>query len=127
MAQDLAFGVRIIGVPTVREADGLAMSSRNRYLSAPERAAAIVVPTALTAAGAAAADGPQAARAAGLAVLSTEPLAQVEYLEVTDPMLGEPGSGQARVLTAVRIGSTRLIDNMPCVLGPGPGDGVAAR
>lgn len=125
MAQSLAFGVRIIGVPTMREPDGLAMSSRNRYLSAVERAAAAVVPQALTAAVAAAGDGPQAARAAGLAVLATEPLAQVEYLEVTDPMLGPAGPGAGRVLTAVRIGSTRLIDNMPCVLGPSDGAGAS--
>lgn len=125
MAQALAFGVRIVGVPTMREPDGLAMSSRNRYLSGQERAAAAVVPRALAAAVAAAGDGPLEARAAGLAVIAAEPMAQVEYLEVTDPMLGAPGPGPARVLTAVRIGPTRLIDNMPCLLGPSAGAGAS--
>ena len=90
------------------------MSSRNRYLSEDERRAAAVVPRALNAAVQAAGRGSAAARDAGLAVLASEPMAEVDYLAVTSPALGPVGQGAGRVLAAVRIGSTRLIDNMPC-------------
>ncbi len=116
MVEDLRFPVRVVGVPTVREADGLAMSSRNRYLSPEDRVLAACVPAALTAAAAAAAAGPQAAVEAGRRILD-RPGVEVDYLAVTDPLLGPAGPGPGRVLTAVRIGTTRLIDNMPCEVG----------
>jgi pantoate--beta-alanine ligase len=119
MVDALRFPVRVVGVPTVREADGLAMSSRNRYLSPAERAAASVVPRALEAAVAAAGGGATAARDAGLRVLSSEPMARMDYLSVTDPHLGSPVPGPGRILVAVRIGTTRLIDNMSCEIGAG--------
>lgn len=119
MVEALRFPVTVIGVPTVREEDGLAMSSRNRYLGPEERAAAAVVPRALEAAVAAAGGGATAAREAGLRVLSTEPTAQVDYLSVTDLHLGSPVHGPGRILVAVRIGTTRLIDNMSCEIGAG--------
>lgn len=119
MVDALRFPVTVVGVPTVREADGLAMSSRNRYLSPAERAAASVVPRALEAAVAAAGGGEAAARDAGLHVLETEPMAEIDYLSVTDPNLGSPVPGPGRILVAVRIGTTRLIDNMSCEIGAG--------
>lgn len=124
MAEDLHFGVQIEGVPTVRERDGLAMSSRNRYLDESERAAAAVVPACLQAAISAAAGGPQAAKAAALEVLAREPRAEVDYVAVTDPMLGPAVPGPGRVLVAVRIGTTRLIDNMACQVGAPEGRGA---
>ena len=124
MAEDLRFGVGIVGVETVREADGLAMSSRNRYLSPAERQVAEVVPRALRAAVLAAPAGPQVAREAALEILRGEPGAVVDYVEVTDPMLGPPGTGPGRILAAVQVGSTRLIDNMACQVGAPEGRGA---
>ncbi|MCX6431232.1 MAG: pantoate--beta-alanine ligase [Actinobacteria bacterium] len=118
MASDLSMPVEIVGVPTVREPDGLARSSRNRYLSEDERRIAQVVPRALDAAAAAAVDGAQAAVTAGLAVLAAEPGASLDYLAVTDTDLGPaPAAGPARVLIAVKVGSTRLIDNRAATVG----------
>lgn len=122
MAADLRFGtaggpLRIIGVPTVRESDGLAMSSRNRYLSAEERTIAAVIPRALGAGAAAALAGAGAddVRAAVRAALSD---LTIDYVAVTDPDLAEPAAtGPGRVLVAARVGSTRLIDNVPVHLG----------
>lgn len=104
--------VTILRVPTVREADGLAMSSRNRYLSSEERAAAASIPRALKAAAAGAAAGAEAAVQAGLAEL--DPLLDLDYLEVRTPELGEVSAGPARILIAVRVGKTRLLDNIAC-------------
>lgn len=106
-----ARGVQVVGAPTIREADGLAMSSRNRYLSAHERAVAAAIPRALRAAQG---EGDaEAMLAAAHAVLRLEPELQLEYLDVRSPELGPvSGSGPARILIAARIGSTRLIDNM---------------
>lgn len=110
--------VQVVPVPTVRETDGLALSSRNRYLSAPERAQAALIPQAVAAAVAAAQYGERAAVAAGLAVLYKEPGIKVDYFVVTAPDLGPaPASGRARVVIAVRIGATRLLDNASCELG----------
>ena len=104
--------VRIVGVPTVREPDGLARSSRNRYLSAEERTTAGALPRALEAAVAAATTGVDAAVRAGQAVLAAEPGIALDYLVVTDPELGPaPDAGEARILVAARVGTTRLIDN----------------
>lgn len=107
--------VAILRVPTVREPDGLAMSSRNRYLSDGERAAAASIPRALAAAADAARDGQEAAIAAATRVL--DPSLEVDYLAVRDDRLGPPAAGPGRILIAVRAGATRLIDNIPCEVG----------
>jgi len=106
--------VEIAGVPTVREPDGLARSSRNAYLSAAERVAAVELSAALRAGTAAGPDGAEAALAAAGAQLSTVDL---DYLVLTDPDLGPaPEHGPARMLIAARVGTTRLIDNAPVEL-----------
>ena len=118
MFADREVPVEVVPVPTVRETDGLALSSRNRYLSEKERACAALIPQAVEAAVAAAQDGPGAAIAAGLEVLSKDSAIKVDYFVVTAPDLGPaPTSGPARVVVAVRIGATRLLDNAPCDLG----------
>ena len=118
MVTDMSMPVDVVGVDTVREHDGLAMSSRNRYLSPKERETAALIPSALDAAVMAGNDGPEAARSAALRVLSSEPAIDVDYVVVTDPDLGPaPTSGDARVLVAARIGSTRLIDNRAARMG----------
>ena len=117
MARDLSLPVEVVGVPTVREPDGLARSSRNRYLSPEDRERAAAIPQALAAAAAAASSGVEAALTAGHALLA-DPLIDVDYLVVTDPELGPPpASGAGRLLIAARVGTTRLIDNMPVTLG----------
>jgi len=118
MVRDLNIPVEVIGVPTVREPDGLARSSRNRYLSPDERAAAAVIPQALDDAVRAGAGGADAVVAAGRAVFDRADGVEVDYLVVTDPGLGAPPSrGDARVLVAARVGHTRLIDNRFVRLG----------
>ncbi len=113
MVRDLDFALSVVGVPIVREADGLALSSRNVYLSAEQRAQALVLQRALHAGAAAAAHGPDAVLAAARAVLAEEPEVAVDYLELRAPDLGPtPATGQARLLVAARVGPTRLIDNV---------------
>lgn len=122
MVADLCQGVEVVGAPTIRDPDGLAMSSRNRYLSPTERDAALALGRALRAAVAAGSDGAQAALAAAAAELAAEPAVALDYLVLTDPALQalpahpQPGT-QARVLVAAKVGSTRLLDNLPLVLG----------
>ena len=117
MARDLAIGTEVIACPTIREPDGLAMSSRNVHLSPVERAAAPVLRRALLAARDASAAGERSAdalRATMRAVLDGEPLAEVEYVSIADGWsLAELGTvtGPALASLAVRFGSTRLIDN----------------
>jgi pantoate--beta-alanine ligase len=114
MTRDLDVPVEIIGVPTVREADGLARSSRNRYLDGEQRTAALALSTALRAGVAAARDGggPDAVLAAARTVLPTPGRVALDYLALTDPQLGPaPQHGPARLLIAARVGPTRLIDN----------------
>jgi pantoate--beta-alanine ligase len=112
MAADLSLPTRIVPVATVREADGLALSSRNRYLSAAEREDALVLSRALRAVEAAVGEGAERALAAGREVLAEHPSVAVDYLVLTDPALGPaPEHGPARVLVAARVGTTRLIDN----------------
>jgi pantoate--beta-alanine ligase len=112
MVRDLDLDIDIAGVPTVREADGLALSSRNRYLSAPERTAALALSQALAAAAAERGRGAGAARAAAHKIFDGTPDASLDYVEVRDPSLGPPPThGPARMLVAARIGTTRLIDN----------------
>ncbi len=119
MARDLDFTAphadAILGVPTMREADGLAMSSRNAYLRVDERARAGALPAAMRACIAAIADGmgaEQACEALAQALLASG-FASVDYAELRDAdTLGVPGAGPARLLVAARIGRARLIDNM---------------
>ncbi len=118
MAEDLAMPVRVVGVPTVREADRLACSSRNVYLSPAERAAAVVVPKALDEAERlirAGMDDPAQIEAALRAFIAREPLAQAEVVALRDPdTLERLASVQGRPVLAalfVRLGATKLLDN----------------
>ena len=118
LVRDLNFGMRIVGVPTVREPDGLAMSSRNTYLDAAERTSALQLSAALAAGARAAVGGPDAALDAARTVLAAADGVDVEYLELRDPELGPaPTSGAARLLLAAWVGGTRLIDNVPVTIG----------
>jgi pantoate--beta-alanine ligase len=111
-------GLEVVGVPTVRDPDGLALSSRNARLSPQERASALVLSRALRAAVRAAADGADAVLAAGQRVLDAEPGVEPDYLELVGEDFGPPVPGEpARLLVAARVGGTRLIDNTPLVLG----------
>jgi pantoate--beta-alanine ligase len=117
MAADLELGVGIAGVPTVREADGLALSSRNVFLSADDRRSALALSRALQAGIDAAPRGAVAVMDAGRAVLAAEPKVAVDYLALRGPDLGPaPQHGEARLLVAARVGRTRLIDNMAVTL-----------
>jgi pantoate--beta-alanine ligase len=120
LARELALGVQVVGVPTVREDDGLALSSRNRYLDPEQRAAAVALSAALRAGAAAGPEGADAVLAAARSVLATEPSLFQDYLELTDTDLGPaPTAGPARLLVAARAGTTRLLDNVPVELrGP---------
>jgi pantoate--beta-alanine ligase len=118
MSRELNLGVDVIGVPTVREPDGLALSSRNVYLSPEERQRAVTLSAALSAGKHAAVGGGDAVLEAAEKVLATEPDIAVDYLALRDPELGPaPEHGQARLLIAARLGKTRLIDNMALNLG----------
>lgn len=117
MVKDLDLAIDIIGAETVREKDGLAMSSRNSYLSPEERSAASVIPRALDEAEAQFLAGE---RVGGVItdkmkkIIEKEPLAVVEYIEVTDPDTLQGLSritGSALVAIAVRVGKARLMDN----------------
>jgi pantoate--beta-alanine ligase len=113
MVADLNVDVQVIGVPIVRELDGLAMSSRNRYLDPDQRELAGVLSAALLAGMHAASGGADAALQAARAVLSAVPALEVDYLQVRDPALGSaPLCGPARLLVAARLGATRLLDNV---------------
>ncbi len=118
MVQDLNMPVEVVPVPVYREADGLAMSSRNVYLGPEERAAAPVLHRALQAARQVIEEGerdPAVVKQAGSRVLSSESLVRPEYLEVVDTIDVHPVSvitGEVRIAGAVWIGKTRLIDNL---------------
>jgi pantoate--beta-alanine ligase len=117
LVRDLDLDARVIGVPIVREADGLALSSRNTYLDADQRRAATTLSAALAAGARAGASGPVAVLSAAQEVLDTTPDVQVDYLELRDPGLGPvPERGEARLLVAAKVGTTRLIDNVPVLL-----------
>jgi pantoate--beta-alanine ligase len=117
MARELALGVEVVGVPTVREDDGLALSSRNHYLSPEQRATAVALSRALRAGADAGPQGAEAVLAAARAVLAAEPALVQDYLELTDIDLGPaPTAGPARLLVAARAGSTRLLDNAAVTL-----------
>lgn len=117
MASDLCHGVEVVGAPTQRDPDGLALSSRNRYLSASERETALTLSRALRAAQDRAPYGVPAARWAAMKVIKAEPGFEGDYLALRAADLGElpdypePGT-VGRVLVAGKVGSTRLIDNM---------------
>ena len=126
MVEDLDFPVKVIAVPTVREEDGLAMSSRNMYLAASDRETALCLNRALRAGAAAAAEGPSAIRRAARAVLVREPLALIDYLVLVHPStlqdVPEWYRGEALLAVAGKVGTTRLIDNVPVLVGPGGGE-----
>jgi pantoate--beta-alanine ligase len=121
MARDLDLPVEILGAPTVREPDGLALSSRNVYLTAGERAVAPRLHAALKTAAAALQDGMpvQAVEARGYAALIEAGFGPVDYFDVRDAETlarlgpGPLGGGNARVFVAARLGKARLIDNWP--------------
>jgi pantoate--beta-alanine ligase len=125
MVRDIDFPVDVVSVPTVRESDGLAMSSRNMYLTASDRETALCLSRALRAGGEAAAYGPSAIRRAAREVLVEEPLALVDYLVLVHPQtladVPEWYRGEALLAVAARVGTTRLIDNTPLLVGPGGG------
>ena len=131
MTAELGFGIELVGHPTVREADGLALSSRNAYLSGDERAQAVVLSRALRAVEAAVEAGERdaaALRASMEAAVAAAPLARLQYAEVVDAdtlqpaeTLAEesPSAGRYLAALAVFFGGTRLIDNATLVVEGG--------
>ncbi|MCP2320279.1 pantoate--beta-alanine ligase [Nocardia amikacinitolerans] len=118
MVRDLNFDVKIVAVPTVREQDGLALSSRNRYLDPAQREAALALSAALSAGRHAGGLGADGVLAAARAVLDAATGVDVDYLELRSSTLGPaPASGNARLLVAAKVGATRLIDNIAVTLG----------
>ncbi len=128
MIADLNLPVWVDAAPTVREKDGLALSSRNRYLSPPERVTALSLSLALRRGAIAAPDGPAKVLAAARAVLTdaagTVPPLELDYLVLVDPTtfeeVGEEHVGPAVLAVAGRVGTTHLIDNTPLYLAPPP-------
>ena len=128
MVADLCLGVDVVGAETRREPDGLAMSSRNRYLDPQARARAAALPRLLEAARAVQDQGPDAVLDTARAGLRDAAGLEPDYLVVTGPDLRElPADRQAaapaRLLVAARVGGTRLIDNVPLALGTAPAGG----
>ena len=125
MVADLCMGVEVVGGATLREPDGLAMSSRNRYLDAEQRLEALALHDALAAAREAAVWGVDVALEAARAEVRRAKLVDLDYLVIRAADLGDlpadvPDGTQARILVAARLGATRLIDNMPITLGRVP-------
>jgi pantoate--beta-alanine ligase len=124
LVRDLRFAIEIVPGPTIREEDGLAMSSRNTFLSAEERKAAAVLHRALRAAEAAIAAGERRGdeiRRVLSGMLNSQPLARVEYAEVVDAESFQPLEtlrGRLVLPLAVRVGGTRLIDNLQLAVEP---------
>ena len=122
MAADLCLGVEVVGAPTEREPDGLALSSRNRFLDVEQRQEAVALSRTLRAALHAAPSGVVAALDAARAELRATRDVDLDYLEITTLELGAlpdpvaPGT-EGRILIAARVGTTRLIDNLPITLG----------
>jgi len=120
MVRDLDLPVSIEAVDTVRESDGLALSSRNRYLDDRERRAARTIPHLLEAAASAADRGVDAVIAAAQSASMGEPLVKLDYLVVANPAtllpVEDDHRGPALVLVAAVVGTTRLIDNGPILL-----------
>lgn len=121
MVRDLDMGIEIIGVPIVRDTDGLALSSRNTYLSESDRRVALSLSRAMKAGLDAGLYGPAAVRRAARDVLIAEPLAMVDYLVLVDPVelteVPEYFRGEALLAVAAKVGTTRLIDNTPVMIG----------
>ncbi|MBI5631086.1 MAG: pantoate--beta-alanine ligase [Elusimicrobia bacterium] len=122
MARDLNLPCRIVGCPTVREADGLALSSRNKYLSPEERRLAPALYAALKAGARAAKKGGPAKKVAAVAErrILRIPGASIDYVSLVEAeSLREASAlaGKLRLMAAVRLGSTRLIDNIPVMMG----------
>ncbi len=134
MVADVNLGVEIVPVPIVRDPDGLALSSRNAYLSAAERDTALALSRALRAGQDAAADGPCAVLGAARAELTkaaqADPPLAADYLALADPAtfaeVGRDGTGEALLLVAGTVGATRLIDNVTVLLGGDAGGQTAA-
>lgn len=118
MVRDLSIPIEVVACPTVREADGLALSSRNAYLAPEERAAAPVVHASLLVGRMAIDAGerdPATVRALVADLIEAEPLAELDYAEVVDArtlQVVDPLAGELRLLAAVRFGKARLIDNV---------------
>lgn len=125
MVADLDVPVRIVGAPIRRDTDGIALSSRNRYLSESERATALFLSRAITAVAEQARDGvhPSAARAVGISLLEAQAGIEIDYLDIVDEStftaVDDDFTGDARVIVAARVGTTRLIDNTPAHFGTG--------
>ncbi len=118
LVADFNVDVAVSAVATVREADGLAMSSRNRYLDPQQREVAVALSAALTAGAHAAHAGARAALDAARAVLDAVPELTVDYLELRDRELGPLQADRpGRLLVAARLGSTRLLDNIAIEIG----------
>jgi pantoate--beta-alanine ligase len=117
MTQDLQLGVEILGVPTVRDADGLALSSRNAYLSADDRRRAGELPTALKDAAAEIRSGTPVSEALARAVERLKSAGfKIDYVALVNSLTLEPlerPEGSMRLIAAATIGTTRLIDNIP--------------
>ena len=125
MVLDLNLGVEIVGAETQREPDGLALSSRNRYLDDEQRHEAVVLSRTLQAAREVAEYGSAVALGAARAELRTSKVVDLDYLVITAPDLTDlpdevPPGTEARILIAARVGPTRLIDNMALTLGSSP-------
>jgi len=120
MVQDLNFPVEVDAVPTVRDPDGLALSSRNMYLTDDDRRASLSLSRALFAGVAEEAAGADAVRRAAHAVLDAEPSIALDYLALVDPdtlaEVPDDAVGPALLAVAARVGTTRLIDNVPISL-----------
>ena len=123
MVRDLDFGCEVLAVPTVRDPDGLALSSRNAYLSGLDREAALTLYRALRAGERVAREGATAVRRAARQELVREPLLAVDYLVLVHPetLADVPAwyRGDALLAVAARVGTTRLIDNIPLRVGAG--------
>lgn len=121
MVADLNLPVRVEPIDTVRESDGLALSSRNRFLDPSQRRAAVTLSVALEAAVSSADSGVDAALAAAQGALMGEPLVDLDYLKIVHPATFLPVDdgyrGPAWAIVAARVGSTRLIDNETIYLG----------
>jgi pantoate--beta-alanine ligase len=122
MVADLNFPVEVVGVPTVRSSDGLALSSRNRFLSAEERDAALVLSRALRLLEERATARKPLEVESARALIESQPLVELDYFDVVDPRTLEPLAencretpfrGEALAIVAAKVGPVRLIDNLP--------------
>lgn len=118
MVHDLFLGVEIASAPTVRDGDGLALSSRNRFLSSDEQLVALALSQALEAGLAAGPTGAAGVLAAANDVLAAEQRLEVDYLALrSTDLTTTAAAGEARLLVAAKVGTTRLIDNMAVTVG----------